>query len=589
MLSLHHFLTAPLAKVPRSQVIFWLCLSLTFAVIFGLSGLQQGFRADYVVQDDARQHVFWMQRYLDPTLFPNDPIADYFQSIAPPGYAFFYRIPAALGINPLLFNKFLPMGLGLIATVYAFGISLELLPVPLMGFIGSLVLNQNLWVQDDLISGTARSFLYPCFLAFIYYLLRGSLLPCLAAILLQGLFYPQFVLIMAGTLVMRLFSIQGLRLQGSAGFGWRRWLTRDRQAYIFCAAGLVVAFVVLLPYAIDHSAYGPVISAAEARTLPEFARKARSAFFVDDFWMFWIFGKRSGVFFWMMPLSIVGIVLLPVVLVWRSRFPLAAQLRHLGIFVQAGIASLCVFFAAHLLLFRLYLPSRYTQYTVQIFSAFAGAIVVTLLIDAALGWAERQTATRKGVLKRGLAIAFVLFWAGVVVLSPKLYVFPKVSYVRGTVPELYEFFAQQPKDILVASLAKEVDNIPSFSQRSILVGREYALPYQQVYYRPMRQRIKDLIRAQYSLNPADIRKFVRRYNIDYWMIDRRYLSAIEVDGYGQVPIGDWLRQFKPEITLVEERMKQGKRFVIERFIRRCTVAQAEDLVVLSASCILGKS
>lgn len=185
---LHHFLTDPVAKVPPSRLRFWFVLSLTFAVLFGILGLQQGFRADYVVQDDARQHVFWMQRFLDPSLFPNDWISDYFQSIAPTGYHLFYRIPALLGINPLLFNKFLPMALGLITTAYAFGICLELLPVPLAGFIGSLVLNQNLWVQDDLVSGTARSFLYPCFLAFLYYLLRGSLLPCLTAIFCKECF-----------------------------------------------------------------------------------------------------------------------------------------------------------------------------------------------------------------------------------------------------------------------------------------------------------------------------------------------------------------------------------------------------------------
>ncbi|HEY9641504.1 MAG TPA: hypothetical protein V6C57_13535 [Coleofasciculaceae cyanobacterium] len=570
---LHHFLTDPVSKVPPSRTRFWLILSLTFAVLFAILGLQQGFRADYVVQDDARQHVFWMQRFLDPSLFPNDWIADYFQSIAPTGYSFFYRIPAALGINPLLFNKFLPLGLGLITTAYAFGICLELLPVPLAGFIGSLVLNQNLWVQDDLVSGTARAFLYPCFLAFLYYLLRGALWPCLAAILLQGLFYPQFVLIMAGTLVVRLVDWQAGKLR----------LTADRQTYLFSAAGLAVAVAVLLPYALDKSVYGAVITAAEARTMPEFAMKARSAFFTDDFWMFWIFGKRSGVFFWMMPLSVLALFLFPLLLGLRSRFPLASQLRHLGIFVQVGLASLGTFFAAHALLFRLYLPSRYTQYTVQILTAFAGALVVTLLVDQALGWAERKPVP----LRQGLAIAFVLLWGVIVLFSPKLYLFPKTSYVKGTVSSLYEFFAQQPKDILVASLAKEVDNIPSFSQRSILVGREYALPYQQGYYRPIRQRITDLISAQYSLQASDVRNFVQKYGIDFWMIDRRYLSTLEVDEYAQIPIGDWLKQFKPESTQAAERMQQKQTFAIEKFIRKCTVAQEDDLVVLSGKCILG--
>ena len=579
-------LTAPIDKVPRSTVIFWLVLSLAFAVLFGGLGLQQAFRANYVVQDDARQHVFWMQRYLDPTLFPHDWIADYFQSIAPPGFAALYRIPAALGINPLLFNKFLPMGLGLISTVYAFGIGLEFLPVPIVGFISSLILNQNLWVQDDLVSGTARSFLYPCFLAFLYYLLRSrqgslwkSLIPCLLAILLQGLFYPQFVLIMAGMLVLQPIEWRQGRLR-LVGFGGaeQRW-----RPYIIAIAGLLVAFAVLLPYALEKSVYGGAISAAVARTMPEFAMKARSAFFTDDFWLFWVFGKRSGLFFWMMPLSVAALVLFPLVIAGRSRLPLLRQARHLDLFVQAGISSLVLFFEAHALLFKLYLPARYTQFTIQIFSSFAAAIGIVVLIDAVLGWADHRPARQK------LAIGIIALLGALVLLSPKLYLFPKISYVKGTVPSLYEFFAQQPKDILIASLAKEADNIPSFSHRSILVGREYSLPYQLGYYKPIRQRITDLIRAQYSLDLSEVREFVRKYKIDYWMIDRRYLSTLDVNEYQQIPIGDWLRQFTPEITEVSDRLRRGDRLAITKMFRKCKAAEEDDLIVLEGKCIANES
>jgi hypothetical protein len=580
---LRRWFTTPIAKVPRSTVIFWLALSLAFAVLFGGLGLQQAFRADYVVQDDARQHVFWMQRYLDPMLFPNDWIADYFQSIAPIGFAAFYRIPAALGMNPLLFNKFLPMGLGLITTVYAFGICLEFLPVPIVGFIGSLILNQNLWVQDDLVSGTARSFLYPCFLAFLYYLLRSrtqrplwkSLIPCLIAIFLQGIFYPQFVLIMAGMLVLQPIAWRQGRL---------RLIEEARSRWIVAIAGLLVAFAVLLPYALEKSVYGGAITAAVAQTMPEFAMKARSAFFTDDFWLFWIFGKRSGLFFWMMPLSVAALVLFPVVIAVRSRLPLLRQVRHLDLFIQAGVASLSLFFAAHAVLFKLYLPARYTQFTIQIFSSFAAAIGIVVLIDAVLGWAEQHPVP----FRQRLVVTTIVFLSLVVLLSPKLYLFPKLSYVRGTVPSLYEFFAQQPKDILIASLAKEADNIPAFSQRSILVGREYALPYQLGYYQPMRQRITDLIRAQYSLDSSEIREFVRQYKIDYWMIDRRYLSTLDVNEYQQIPIGDWLRQFTPEITEVSDRLRRGDRLAITKFFRNCKAAAEDDLIVLDAKCILNE-
>lgn len=76
---LHHRLTT--AKPSKAQLAFWFSLSLTFAAIYGCMALQQAFSSEYVVQDDARQHVFWMQRFLEPELLPNDFIANYFQSV----------------------------------------------------------------------------------------------------------------------------------------------------------------------------------------------------------------------------------------------------------------------------------------------------------------------------------------------------------------------------------------------------------------------------------------------------------------------------------------------------------------------------
>ena len=76
---------------------------------------------EYVCQDDAREYVFWMQRFIDPELLPDDLIADYFQSITPSGYAALYQLMASFGITPLLLSKILPIFLGLIITIYVFG------------------------------------------------------------------------------------------------------------------------------------------------------------------------------------------------------------------------------------------------------------------------------------------------------------------------------------------------------------------------------------------------------------------------------------------------------------------------------------
>ena len=97
-----------------------LALSLAVAIGCALPALFQAFSGPYVVQDDARQHVFWMQRWLHPDRFPNDLMADYFQSVAPWGYQGLYRLGSILGLDPMVFNKLLPIGLGTLTTFLCF-------------------------------------------------------------------------------------------------------------------------------------------------------------------------------------------------------------------------------------------------------------------------------------------------------------------------------------------------------------------------------------------------------------------------------------------------------------------------------------
>lgn len=74
----------------------------------------------YIVQDDARIHIVWLQQFVDPQLFPNDLFAKYYQAIQPIGFKGFYWAVAQLGIEPLWFAKFLPLLLSLFTTTYCF-------------------------------------------------------------------------------------------------------------------------------------------------------------------------------------------------------------------------------------------------------------------------------------------------------------------------------------------------------------------------------------------------------------------------------------------------------------------------------------
>ena len=157
-----------------SNVDFWLVASFLSPLYFGIISLIYSTSSDYIVQDDARLHVVWLQRLVDPDLFVGDAIAHYFTAIQPVGFQLFYRLFALVGIEPLALAKFLPLLLALVTTGYCFWIALLLLPIPMSGVLTTLLLNQNIWIRDDLIAASPRSFVYPIFSAFLYYLLKDS-------------------------------------------------------------------------------------------------------------------------------------------------------------------------------------------------------------------------------------------------------------------------------------------------------------------------------------------------------------------------------------------------------------------------------
>lgn len=597
--NLHNFLTYPINKKSRQGVIFWFSLSMTFAVIYALMALKKAFASSLSVQDDARQHIFWMQRFFNPDLFPNDLIADYFQSVAPAGYTFLYKSAAAIGINPFILAKIIPFILGLICTYYIFRISLEILPVPMAGFIAALVINQAIWMKDDVASATPRAFVYPFFLAFLYYLLRGSLVRMGIAIALVGLFYPQYVFVASGMLILRLICWKNGRFQ----------LSSEKRDFLFCGVGLSTAFFILLPYALTSSEFGPAISREEAMKLREFYPNGRSTFFHVHPKDFWLTGKRSGIFpkSLFTPATQCAGLLLPFLLPFNSAFPLIKSMTSKSwLLVHLLLSSLGMFFIAHALLFRLHLPSRYTGLSFRIIIALATAIALTLIIDALFNWAEfyrlnsrglvskplldhssvQSTSTAKPVITKFYRLGIILILISLIMASLVLYPafvngFPLVKYKVGRATDLYRFFQEQPQDILIASLEEEANLLPTFAQRSILLGREYAIPYQVGYYSQFRQRTIDLILAQYSSDLTVVKNFIQKYGIDFWMVHRGAFTPEYVED------NSWLMQYESAQDAVTF-LQLGYIPVLATTISTCTVFQNDSLFVLDANCILGK-
>ena len=571
---LQTWLVTPRTHRDRNIYGFWFGASLILAGIYGIEVFQQAFSSEFVVSDDARQHVFWMQRFIDPELFPNDLIADYFQSVAPLGYTLFYRFFSFLGIEPLLLCKLIPPILGTIATCCCFFLCLEIFPIPAAGFLASALFTQNLWMRDDLASGTPRAFLNPLFLFFLYYFIRRSRW-CFVMLVGIGLFYPQYVLVSAGLFLLMPFILKNGKLK----------ISRDLREYGFCLLGLCLAFLVLLPYALKTSEFGPTITAVQAQIMPEFLPGGRVRFFYDDFGRYWLNGGRSGIQIPFDPPLLAAGLLLPFLLQFSERFPLANQVRStVKMLGDLTLASLGLFLASHALLFKLHLPSRYTQHSLRVVMSLCAAIALIILLDSVFRWVRSRSPRLQPIAAERLSLIVVTLLFGYLTLYPtSLSNFPKTNYHPSSSPDLYQFFDRQPKDITIASISSEANNIPTFAHRSILSGQEYAIPYHLGYYRRFQTRTLELIQAQYAENLAELQNFIQKYDVDFWLLESDTLTSEYIERNA------WMQQYPQATQLALEQLKSGRIPAFKSVFDRCRALQIDSFTVLPTECILHAS
>jgi hypothetical protein len=243
--------------------------------------------------------------------------------------------------------------------------------------------------------------------------------------------------------------------------------------------------------------------------------------------------------------------------------------------IQILLVSLGLFLAAHLLLFRLHFPGRYPYHSLRIVLPLAAGIALVLGLEAILRSLNQGGFGRARLIRLGLSGLL----AALLLLGPLFLTIHNQGQIVGDVPRLYEFLSRQPPETLVASVAEEVNNLPSFAARPILVGREYALPYHTRYYAEIRQRTLDLIEAQYSPDLKTVKGFIEKYGVDFILLDAAAFTPDYVADH------EWMQQFQPVTSTAEERLQQGQIPALAELVESCTVLQTKDLMLLKAQCI----
>ena len=303
-------------------------------------------------QPDAQIHTFWMRRFQDPGLF-TDPLTRALvkAGYVPLGLQTLYRI-ASYAVDPVTFGPWLAVVLAPLSAWLVFlivrehtdwwpaawmGAALFMLPVSSLRFSG----------------GHARAFGQPVVLLTVYLLLRRRYWMAAAVPAVGSLFYPP-----GAVSALAIMAASCLTLRGR-----RPSLERARTLpALACVA--VSGIGLLLPRLIGREQ--ALITRSQAHALPDFGPGGQMHFFSNSV-LTTLKGTYSGLD---IGPSLAILLFTPVVLLaLRPRNILLLRRELLWMLAT----SLLLYALAFAVLFRLYLPNRYT-YPLLPFSCVAIAV-----------------------------------------------------------------------------------------------------------------------------------------------------------------------------------------------------------------------
>ncbi len=461
----------------------------------------------WVIQDDARQFLAWMPRLTDPGAMRGDLIADYWQSVSPPLYRLPFAVLAWMGVAPPVTALLAPALLFPLTVLALWPVALRLLGRPIPAFCGAALVMIYLIHEDSLYSSTPRALATPLVLLFVHGLLSNHPRAILVALTLLALVYPApaiTCLAMLGLWHVRLFPRPGVDLS-------------RRSIALVGGAALLVAGAGL-SFRGEVARWQPVLTIAEVASIPSMTTPgARSSIVQANGRIGWVCSSRIGFLPEIVhcgrreigPGALVNLLmLLPMLLLgWRAlrRGDPADPDR---LYALAVAAALICWTAAALVLFKLHLPSRYSQRVLVPLELLGATRFATGLLAA------RWTEGTRRIVGKVAAIALLPAF-----LSPG----PKLT--RPLVAPAVARIAALPAETRIAGVADELNLVPALTGRAVLATTEHDIPYQLGYYRPFHRQLRDSVSAVTSPHREVIGRFVRQHAVDVVAVDAHVLST----------------------------------------------------------------
>ncbi len=472
--------------------------------------------APYVINDDARQQLFWMQRWLDPALYPTpDLLTEFAVHYVSYGVRGLYRALAWLGGEPLEAGKWVAgalyvlMGWGVFALGAAVGQSVgpgadSRRDSVAMGVGALVVFLLHPYFLHNISGGLARAFAGPALVWFAWAWVadRGRLAG--GILLAAALFIPYIFALCAGACVV---AVLARRIRP----GWIAPPHGLRRGWLATVLLLGGGASFLFSHALTAAGFGPMADAEAIAGRPEFTAEGRLAILptpsllklavldpLERLFPFIDWDPVRG--------GLVAVAAGLLLLAASRRFPW----RRWGVSAKPLLAvvaaSVGLYMLARLMLLTLFLPSRYVEY-----GAHLGWC---LLLGAPLGWwlARRLPRWAAGALLVGVALT-----AGARLDGQGLYHY-------GEHAALYAQVRQTPPAAMLAGHPYLMDNVLTFGQRRVLASFELAHPWCVGLWAQLAPRLAANLQAYYSDDPDAILRFCEMYGVDFLVVDARHFT-----------------------------------------------------------------
>ena len=528
--------------------------------IFAISG-------EFAAQNsDVAMHSIWIGKYVGENQYvDNDLLVEISEKIQPWGIYLLKRALIEFS-DTVVYSYAMPIVLFFISCFFAYLFILRYFGWKVAAI--GIVLLSNTLIEPS-VGFHARAFSYPLLFAFLYFYSGRDYKSTAIVIVLATLFYPPALLICCGTAALYL----GICLVVN-----RSW-DLDKKAVIILAVSLAISIMILLAKSQsmeNNQLIGEMYSKSELLQMEELGKDGRVMLHPQLEPLSTLLSQKLNKRLFSKIFFITFVAYLIFVGVRRK------SLTHYDyLILSLACAGLTLFICARLFFFKLFIPFRYLEYTLEVFWYLVLIRGLSILV---------QRYSQALILP--IAVVFSMYLSFI-------HFVPKNAGQKNLneYAAVYEEARKLEPKSLIATTPAVADYIPYFAERSVLISYETShLIYYRNYWSEIKQRYIDFYEAYSTTDTAVLESFIKKYNVDYIIVDRQYFDDGEDLGFE--PVSSFVKQSRtgkvlsdyailnirgPAIAQLNERFSvlDCDKWITDRLIPNATPRVNAELVAVS--------